>query len=110
MTMVVQTWRPAADVYETPTTVDVTLEIAGISPDDVRVNISGTTIVIEGHRPYPQGVNPRRRYHMVEIRRGGFRAEIQLPTRVEPKPRELHCELGFLVMSFNRLDASNGHG
>jgi HSP20 family protein len=110
MTMLVQEWRPAADVYETPTTVDITLEIAGVSPNDVRVNLSGSTLVVEGRRPLPTDVNPHGRYHVVEIRRGRFRAEIPLSTRVEPRPRELRCEMGFLVVSFTRLDSGNGHG
>ena len=110
MTMLVQEWRPAADVYETPTTVDITLEIAGIAPDDVRVNLSGSTLVVEGRRPMPTSVNPHGRYHVVEIRRGRFRVELPLSTPVEPQPRELRCEMGFVVVSFTRLDAGNGHG
>lgn len=110
MTILLQEWRPAADVYETPTTVDITLEMAGVSPDDLRVTLSGNTIVIEGRRPFPTDISPHGRYHIVEIRRGRFRAEIPLSTRVEPQPRELRCEMGFLLVSFTRLDPTNGHG
>jgi HSP20 family protein len=110
MTMVPQEWRPAADVYETPTTVDITLEIAGVSPDDIRVNLSGSTIVVEGRRALPGAVHPHGRYSVVEIRRGQFRAQIPLSTRVAPQPRELRSEMGFLVVSLTRLDPGNGHG
>jgi HSP20 family molecular chaperone IbpA len=105
MTMLAAAWRPAADVYVKPTTVDVTLEIPGVSLEDLRVDLLENALGIEGRRRLPDQVDVRGIYHVVEIRRGGFRAEIARPTRVETRPRELRCELGLLFVSFNKTES-----
>src|SRR5207253_5238820 len=46
-------WRPPADVYETPTRVSVTIELAGIEPAEVAVLFFDQAIVVEGRRRLP---------------------------------------------------------
>jgi HSP20 family molecular chaperone IbpA len=51
-------WRPPADVYETPTRVSVTIELAGIEPAEVHVLCFERTVVVEGRRRMP-ALEPR---------------------------------------------------
>lgn len=107
MTIFAPAWRPAADVYVTPTTVEVTLEIPGVNLHDMDVALVDNALIVRGRRHLPD-LDPRGVYHVVEISRGTFRVEIALPARVEANPRKLQCELGLLVVSFNKLESTDG--
>jgi HSP20 family protein len=43
-------WRPAADVYRTGSGWIVKLELAGVRPEDVRVELSGRWLIVSGQR------------------------------------------------------------
>jgi HSP20 family protein len=96
------TWRPAADVYETPRGVHVTVELPGIDPEDVDVAFFDDAVVVEGRRRMPS-LDSSGIYHTAEIRRGPFRLEIALPARVDAQPLELHCELGLLSIQLAKV-------
>jgi HSP20 family protein len=100
-------WRPAADVYETSTAVSVTVELAGVEQEEIRVSVLDNALIVEGRRRIPD-VHDDGVYHVVEIRRGAFRVEIALPARVETQPSAVRSELGFLVVSFNKASSSDG--
>jgi HSP20 family protein len=100
-------WRPAADVYETSTAVSVTVELAGVEQEEIRVSVLDNALIVEGRRRIPN-VHDDGVYHIVEIRRGAFRVEIALPARVETQPSAVRSELGFLVVSFNKAGSSDG--
>lgn len=100
-------WRPSADVYETPTRVSVTIELAGIEPGEVDVLFYEKTLVVEGRRRLP-ALDAAGIYHAAEIRRGHFRFEIALPEQVNTEPVELRSELGLLLISFAKRDALEG--
>jgi HSP20 family protein len=100
-------WRPLADVYETPTGVSVTVELAGVEPDEVDVLLFENAVVVEGRRRIP-ALEAGGIYHAAEIRRGPFHVEIGLPARVEAEPVELRCELGLLFISLRKLEATDG--
>jgi HSP20 family protein len=90
-------WRPPADVYETPDAVAVTIELAGAEPDDLDVVLYEDALIIEGRRTIPPvaiaGV-----YHAAEIRQGPFRLEIVLPARVDPEGVDASFDRGLLKM------------
>jgi HSP20 family protein len=98
-------WRPPADVYETPTRVSVTIELAGIEPAEVTVLCFDRAVVVEGRRRLP-ALDAGGIYHTAEIRRGNFRVEIALPARVDAEPVELRSELGLLLISLAKRDAT----
>ncbi len=100
-------WRPATDVYETPTAVSVTVELAGVEQEEVRVSVIDNALVVEGRRRLPS-VHEEGVYHVVEIRRGAFRAEIALPARVETQPSALRSEMGFLFVTFKKAGSGDG--
>ena len=100
-------WRPPADVYETPTGVSVTIELAGIEPAEVHVLCFERTVVVEGRRRMP-ALDAAGTYHTAEIRRGTFRLEIALPANVDAEPVELRSELGLLSISLAKRDVEGG--
>src|SRR5579872_7152306 len=68
-------WRPAADVYETPAAIIVTVELAGIDHEELDVLLYEDAVVFEGQRRLPTGESGGK-YHAAEIRQGRFRLEL----------------------------------
>lgn len=88
-------WRPNVDVCETSRAVTVTLELAGVEPDDVEILLYEDVLVVEGERALaPCGDDGV--YHEVEIRRGPFRIELPLPIAVVPTAVDARHEQGLL--------------
>ena len=46
-------WRPDADTYETATTVEIVVDLAGVEEDDFEVQLFEDALVVEGHRQLP---------------------------------------------------------
>lgn len=100
-------WRPAADVYETPSNLSVTIEIPGVDPEELEVLLFENALVVEGQRRVPD-VEAGGIYHAAEIRRGPLRAEIRLPARVDTEPVELRFELGMLFITLHKAEVTHG--
>jgi HSP20 family protein len=62
-------WRPPADVCESDSTIEVTVDLAGIDQDDLDVVLFEDALIVEGRRRLT-GVEPGVVYHVAEIRQG----------------------------------------
>jgi HSP20 family protein len=94
-------WRPVVDVYEAPTSVYVTVELAGVEIEEIDVALFDNSLVIEGRRRVPE-VDAGGFFHAAEIRRGPFRAEIAVPVRVLADPIQVQSHLGLLSIKLAR--------
>ena len=77
-----RTWCPAADIYRTPDGWIVKVDLAGVSSDDLEINISGTTLQVAGCRRdtfYGEGVT----YQQLEITYSRFEKTLQFPCAIE---------------------------
>jgi HSP20 family protein len=94
--LLVQTkWRPAVDVYETATTLEVVVAIAGVDEDDFDVQLFEDALVVEGHRRLP-ACQEGAVYHAASIPQGPFQVELPLPAPVDPERVEASYERGLL--------------
>jgi HSP20 family protein len=97
-------WRPAADIYETPDAAIVTVELAGIEPEDVDILLYEDAIVIEGSRRPPTagagGV-----FHTAEIRQGAFRLELPLPGTFDLERVDTAYDRGMLRITLPKTNA-----
>jgi HSP20 family protein len=88
-------WRPDADMVETPTTIEMVVDLAGVAEDDFEVQLFEDVLVVEGRRQLPScqegGV-----YHAAGIRQGPFRVELPLPARVDHERVEARYDRGLL--------------
>jgi HSP20 family protein len=88
-------WRPAADMSETATTIEVTVALAGVDESDFEVQLFDNGLLVEGRRVLPvagQDVV----YHAADIPQGLFRLEVPLPARIDPARAEARYERGLL--------------
>lgn len=75
-------WRPAADVYQTNDGWIVKVELAGVSLEDLEIDIQGDTLYIAGCRRdtfYGEGIS----YQQLEITYSRFEKTLQFPCTIE---------------------------
>src|SRR5262245_66005219 len=77
-------WRPDADAYETPTTVEIVVDLAGVAEEDFEVQLFDDALVVEGHRQLP-ACQAGAVYQEAGIRQGPFQLEVALWTPVDPE-------------------------
>ncbi|MGH7388563.1 MAG: Hsp20/alpha crystallin family protein [Candidatus Rokuibacteriota bacterium] len=88
-------WRPDVDALETATTVEVTVDLAGVDEDDVDIQLFEDALVVEGRRWFP-ACTEGAVYHAAGIRQGPFRVELPLPAPVDPERVQAVYERGLL--------------
>jgi len=88
-------WRPDVDTYETVSTVEVIVDLAGVDENDVEVQLFENALVVEGSRELP-GCADDAMYHAAGVRRGPFRVELPLPAPVDPEGVQTRYERGLL--------------
>lgn len=75
-------WHPPTDVYRTDDRLIVLIEIAGMRENDFQVVLQNRLLTVSGVR-HQLGDLEDVAYHQMEIERGAFRTEIQLPWNVD---------------------------
>jgi HSP20 family protein len=91
-------WRPDADIYETATTVEIVVDLAGVGEDDFEVQLFEDVLVVEGHRQLPS-CQEGAVYHAAGIRQGPFQVALPLPALVELERVEARYDRGLLRIS-----------
>jgi len=109
-------WYPAADVYRTAEGWVVKLELAGVAPDELEVEISGDTLRVAGVSPdeleveisgdtlhvagtrRDEAVTETISYHQLEITYSRFEKTIRFPCPVEGAAVERRYRDGLLIL------------
>jgi len=94
-------WRPDVDVYETATSVLVTVDVAGVDDNDLEVLVYEDVLLVEGRRQLPcaeEGV-----YQVAEIRQGPFRVGVQLPAGIRADAVQARYEQGLLRITLPKV-------
>jgi len=100
-------WRGGlnADVAETDEEVTVKVELPGIDPKDVQVDITGQTLTIRGEKRQDRE-EKQRSYQYVERRFGSFHRSVPLPASVNAEKVDATFKNGVLTVSIpKRADA-----
>jgi HSP20 family protein len=101
-------WRPATDVSETAAGFAVTVELAGVDPESLDVQLYEDALVVEGTRPATGSADGV--YHSAEIRYGPFRVEVPLPGLPEaivPERIDARYDRGLLQITLPRPQAED---
>jgi HSP20 family protein len=90
-------WQPAINLYETPESFSVCVDLAGIDPKEVEVRAEQKVLHIVGRRetPVPACVHGPRT-HVMEIDHGPFYRSVSIPENVEIQKVEAKYVNGFL--------------
>ena len=75
-------WMPAMDVYETEDKVVVSVELPGMTAEDVEVSVEDSTLTVSGKREFSSEVKEES-YHRIERHYGTFSRTFSLPPTVD---------------------------
>lgn len=96
------TWRPPIDVYETPDTITIVAEIAGVEREAIEVVLEGDIVSLRGTRQ-DANVGDDRAFHEAHIAYGQFAADIYVPFSVDNERATATYLNGFLRIELPRV-------
>lgn len=96
-------WVPATDVSEDANTIQITMELAGVNPEDVRISLEGNVLTIRGEKRQEDEENSER-VHRIERIYGMFERAFVLPNTADPDRIEARYENGVLTVSVPKTE------
>lgn len=94
----------AVDVHETNNNLIIVAPLAGVRPDDVRVEITEDVVTIEGERISPLPEMADDDFLVQECFFGPFSRSIVLPEAVDSKKARAEFKKSVLVLTIPKLD------
>jgi HSP20 family protein len=91
-------WMPAADVRENDDSIDIDIELAGISPDNVEISVENGMLTVSGEKRTENKEGKEGQYHSVERRYGSFVRSFQLPQGVDESKITANFDHGLLTI------------
>jgi HSP20 family protein len=92
-------WAPAIEVFERDGQFLVRADLPGLSPDDVRIEVSDDALTIEGERTSEVEAEDEGMYRR-EVVYGRFMRTIPLPDGVDPNAAKARFDNGVLEITF----------
>ena len=93
-------WAPPIDVYETPAAYVITVEVPGLTRDQIELAVEQSRLTIRGRRP-GRAAEPdeRVRYHQVERGHGPFARTFEFAQRVDVDQVSADLAQGILTVT-----------
>ena len=94
-------WYPAADVYQSEEGWVVIIELAGVSAEDIEIDIQGNVLYIAGarrDRTCSHGVS----YHQMEITYSRFEKTLKFPASIQGARIEHNFDNGLLIIRLRK--------
>jgi HSP20 family protein len=91
-------WYPSADVYQTPDGWLVKVELAGVSAEDLEIDIQGKSLYIAGTRRDKTCAAAGVSYHQMEITYSRFEKSLEFPDIIDGASIEHNFDNGLLII------------
>ena len=88
---------PTLDVSETDNEVDVKMDLPGMKPEDIDIQVHQNVLTIRGERS-EETEEKDRTYHRVERRSGSFARSVSLPSGVDEDNVDANYKDGVLII------------
>ncbi len=98
---------PVVDILETGDSLRIEVEIPGLDKDDIKIEISGDTLIMEGAKRDSEKVD-RLNYICMERRFGYFRRAIMLPAIGDTSNIKAFHEKGLLIITLPKISDRRG--
>jgi HSP20 family protein len=99
-----QLWYPAADVYRTQDGWVVKVELAGVSVEDVQIDVQGNVLYIAGSRR-DKSCGYGGSYHQMEITYSSFEKTLKFPASIDGVKLEHMFDNGLLIIRLKTGEA-----
>ena len=99
---------PPADVLVTDVDVTVVMDVPGLRPDDLEIELENDTLTVRGERPYPYGDDDdggereRRVRRRIERAFGRFERGLRVPAGCDPGAVQASLTNGVLTLNVPR--------
>lgn len=98
-------WSPAADLWETDDSYLISLDLPGLTKQDVEITFEHGTLQVSGERKMTQEVQERQ-YHRIERRQGRFFRTFRFDRSVNPDQIEARFRDGVLTLQVPKTEES----
>jgi len=95
-------WKPPIDIFETPDSILIIAEIAGVEKEDLELEINSRAIRISGKRT-PAPSTDTGRYRLAEIQYGLFERIMHLPVLIDPEKVTASYKKGLLQINLTKV-------
>jgi HSP20 family protein len=102
-TILTANWVPPTDISEDASTIQITMELAGVDPNDVRISLENNVLTIRGEKRQEEEEKDDRVYRIERIY-GMFQRTFVLPNTVEPERIEAQHENGVLTVRIPKAE------
>lgn len=99
---------PSIDLSETDSTVEVRVDLPGIKPDDIDVQLSDHLLTVSGRRE-EEKEEKGRTFHRVERRHGSFSRSVMLPCAVDESKVDAQYRDGVLTVKLPKTAEARSH-
>lgn len=97
-------FTPAVDVYEDKDAFFLKVELPGMKPDDVNINVENEVLTIHGERKLEKE-DKREGYHRIERSYGTFTRSFSLPKTVDGNALDAEMKDGMLTVRLPKKTA-----
>ena len=94
-------WYPAADIYQTREGWIVKIELAGVSTEDIEIEIQGDTLYIAGTRR-DTTCSHEFALHQMEITYSRFEKTLRFPASIQGASLEHNFDNGLLIIRLRK--------
>jgi HSP20 family protein len=98
-------FKAACDLSETADGFQVRMDVPGIKPDDITVQVTGDAVQISGERK-EEKEEKGKTYHRLERRSGKFSETLRLPSSVNEEKVQAEFHDGVLTVTLPKTEAS----
>lgn len=92
---------PPADIFETPDTFTVVVDLPGFEPEEVSLKLCCNMLIVEGTKR--DDTRDGAGYICLERRFGRFCRAVEIPATVDPSAVRARYRMGVLTVTFPRL-------
>jgi HSP20 family protein len=91
-------WRPSIDLYESEETIFILVDLAGVRPEEISIELEGERLRIAGRRRVPAETHGAdlKRCHQMEIDYGPFERVLLVSVPIDRDQIDARYEEGFL--------------
>jgi HSP20 family protein len=94
---------PSLDLSETENTIEVKLDLPGVDPDEIDIQVNRNLLTVRGERKEEE---KGRTYYRVERRTGGFSRSVTLPSEVNEDEVAAEFKDGVLTITLPKAETA----
>jgi HSP20 family protein len=98
---------PSLDLSETDGSLEVRMDVPGVDPKDLDIQVNGNLLTICGQRK-EEHEEKGKTFHRVERRTGSFSRSVTLPAAVKEEGVEAQYKNGILTVTLPKTDTAKG--